>query len=218
MINQLQVNKVLLLEDHPHAQEWLSNAIISAFGEDVDIDVTASVEKAKQMLTSNIYGLVISDLHVPDGSGIELVFSSKQINSACPCVIATIYADDQHLFPSLQAGADGFILKDEGIEEITDMLRGILDGKPPISAEIASRMLQHFHKDLGHSDNPAVALTPREKEILQYLAKGMTTKACAKLMGIGYFTASEYIKNVYRKLGVHSRAEAAMEAVRLGMA
>jgi len=213
----LTSNRILLLEDHLDAQHWLADAIRMAFGEAVSIDITASVEDAKAMAAACSYGLVVADLHVPDGSGIELIFQIKQTTATCPCIVATIYSDDQHLFPALQAGADGFLLKDEGCEEIAAMLAGVLEDRPPISAAIATKILAHFHDTQSQREDCSLALTRREKEILIYLAKGMSTKECAGLMGVGYHTASEYVKNVYRKLGVHSRAEAVLEAVRMGI-
>ena len=213
----LTPDRILLLEDHLDAQRWLADAIRMAFGEAISIDITASVEDAKKMAAAYSYGLVVADLHVPDGSGIELIFQIKQTTPACPCIVATIYSDDQHLFPALQAGANGFLLKDEGREEIATMLAGILEGRPPISAAIATKILTHFHDIQSQREDSSLALTRREKEVLVYLAKGMRTKECAGLMGVGYHTASEYVKNVYRKLGVHSRAEAVLEAIRIGI-
>jgi len=210
------INQILLLEDHPDAQVWLSDALHMAFGKKIHIDTAATIADAKAFEAKNKYHLIVADLHLPDGSGTELVAQAKSHQPQCPCVVATIFSDNQHLFPALQAGADGYILKDEGKEEIATMLKGVLSGKPPISATVAQQMLQHFHQQVSASQ-ASETLTEREREILMYLSKGMSTKACGELMEISHHTASDHIKNVYRKLGVNSRAEATLEAVRMGI-
>lgn len=210
------IQNILLLEDHPDAQLWLSEALHIAFGKDIHIDIANILERGKQFEHENDYDLIVADLHLPDGSGIELIIQAKANQPQCPCVVATIFSDNQHLFPALKSGADGYLLKDESKEDIAAMLSGILDGKPPISASVAQQMLQHFHQ------SPDVQadlenLSEREREALIYLAKGMSTKACADLMDISYHTAADHIRNIYRKLDVHSRAEATIEAVRMGI-
>ena len=210
------IQNILLLEDHPDAQIWLSEALRIAFGSNIHIDIADSVGEGKAYEHKNSYDLIVADLHLPDGSGIELVKQAKIHQPQCPCVVATIFSDNQHLFPALQAGANGYLLKDETKEDIARMLAGILEGKPPISASVAQQMLQHFHQhpeDTSDLDK----LTEREREILIYLSKGMSTKDCGDLMDISFHTASDHIRNVYKKLGVHSRAEATIEAVRLGI-
>ena len=210
------IQKILLLEDHPDAQAWLCDALSMAFGDGIDVDIAGILAEGKSFEKSNVYDLIVADLHLPDGSGIELVQQAKSNQPECPVVVATIFSDTQHLFPALQAGADGYLLKDEGKEDIAEMLRGILDGKPPISASVAQQMLQHFHQQV-QPEVSVESLSNREREILIYLAKGMSTQACADFMDISYHTASDHIRNVYKKLGVHSRAEATIEAVRMGI-
>lgn len=213
-----KIQKVLLLEDHPDAQQWLSDAVKIAFGDDTQIEVTSLVKESLALEGSNSYDLIVADLHLPDGTGTRLVKQAKMKPNPCYCVVATIFSDNQHLFPALKAGVDGYLLKDEGKEDIAKMLQGILEGKPPISAMVAQQMLQHFHEGIAvEGADDCLLLTNREREILLYISKGMSTKECADLMSISYHTASEHIQNVYRKLGVHSRAEATLEAVRMGI-
>jgi DNA-binding NarL/FixJ family response regulator len=212
------INQILLLEDHPDAQVWLSDALHMAFGKKIHIDTAATIADAKAFEAKNKYHLIVADLHLPDGSGTELVAQAKNHQPQCPCVVATIFSDNQHLFPALQAGADGYLLKDESKEGIATMLKGVLDGKPPISATVAQQMLQYFHRQTSTDDAKREAgLSVREQEVLTYIAKGLSTQACADLMDISYHTASDHVRNIYRKLGVNSRAEATLEAVRMGI-
>jgi len=210
----MNIKSAIMLEDHPQAQIWLSDALKIAFGDDIRIEVCGCLKDA--MDKSHIdYDIAIIDLHLPDGSGIALLHVIKQNNPACPCVIASIYDDDSHIFPALQAGANGYLLKDESKSVIASMLKSILLQETPISPAVAKRMLHYFYQQ-GH-ETEKVSLTDREKEILTYLAKGLSTKECAQMMGVRPYTASEYIQKVYKKLNVHSRAEATLEAVRLNL-
>jgi len=106
------IQNILLLEDHPDAQIWLSEALRIAFGSNIHIDIADSVGEGKAYEHKNSYDLIVADLHLPDGSGIELVKQAKSNQPQCPCVVATIFSDNQHLFPALQAGANGYLLKD----------------------------------------------------------------------------------------------------------
>ncbi len=211
------IHKVLLLEDHRDAQTWLAHAVTLAFGADIQIDIVSLLADAKKYAREKNYDLILVDLNVPDGSGIALIRQAKLDQPDCYCVVSTIFSDKNHLFPALAAGADGYILKDEDRKDIAHMLRGILHGNPPISPSVAQHMLHYFHNNI-HDDNTQLSdLSERECDVLTCIARGMNNKACANMLSISHHTVSEYIRNVYRKLGVHSRAEATREAIRLGM-
>ncbi|HEY1181951.1 MAG TPA: response regulator transcription factor, partial [Rhodocyclaceae bacterium] len=153
----------------------------------------------------------------------------------------TLYSDDDHLFPALQCGADGYLLKEDRFEVLVEELQRIVRGQPPLSPAIARRLLSHFRPgSTGDSgpmglnsgfgqlsssgtlspSRPAALdpppewerLTPRENEVLTYLSKGFTIKEIANLMGIKWFTVNDHIKSIYKKLNASSRAEAAMLA------
>ena len=129
-------------------------------------------------------------------------------------MVATVFDDDAHLFPALRAGATGYVLKDQPAETLAAMLTGIVSGQPPLSPSIARRLLQHFQPAPA---TPASQLTPRETEVLRLIAKGLTIAEVGELLGISRHTAADYVKEVYRKLSVGNRAEAALEATRLGL-
>lgn len=210
---------VLILEDHIGAQKWLFDAIIIAFGNDNKITMTDCVKDAVSTLETNSFDLFIVDLHLPDGSGNEALILAKQLYPDMPSIVATIYSDDNHLFPALRAGATGYLLKDDSKENIANMLSGILNGVPPLSPEIATRLMSHFSEQQNTTTNKEEQpiLTNRETESLQYIVKGFSIKECAKLMKISPHTVSGYIKDIYKKLHVSSRAEVTTEAARLGL-
>ncbi len=208
---------ILILEDHLDAQQWLSDAVRLAFGEQTTVTLSGSVEQACQKLSQQRFDLFIVDLHLPDGLGNEALIYAKQHHPGMPAVIATIYSDDDHLFPALSAGAEGYLLKDDRKENIARLLTGILDGAPPLSPEIARRLVAHFNRPVAGEKTDGVELTKREIESLRYIVKGFSIRECAELMHISPHTVSGYIKTIYRKLHVSSRAEVTREAIRLGL-
>jgi len=207
------VTTALIVEDHPDARDWLRRAVQTAFP-DAHIAVEATVAGGLAQIARSAPNLALIDLELPDGSGIGLIERLRNQSPDAVIVVSTVFADDQHLFAALRAGASGYVLKDESAAKLSGMLLGIARGEPPLSPGIARRLLDHFHEP---SPTDAVALTPREREVLTLLAKGLTVAATAELLGIATNTAAGYAKNIYRKLNVSSRAEATLEATRRGL-
>ena len=134
--------------------------------------------------------------------------------------MVTIHVDDDHLFPALQAGAFGYVLKDNSEAVIVDQFRRMSQGEPPLSPAIARRILTHFASRSQQRERrnvPHVVLTDRENEVLLRVAKGFTLPEIAVQLNLSRHTISDYVKQIYRKLNVSSRAEAALEAQRLGL-
>ena len=138
-------------------------------------------------------------------------------------VVVTIYDDDDHLFPALQAGAFGYLLKEQPQETLIAQLLRMTQGEPPLSPPIARRVLSHFasspqrQKTLMRQIEHEVKLTERETDVLQRVAKGYTLPEIAQQFGLSRHTIADHIKQIYRKLNVSSRAEAALEAARRGL-
>ncbi len=204
----------LLIEDVPEAAEWLAQAVLASFPE-MSVSKAASLAEARAWLAANpAPGLALVDLGLPDGNGVDLI---AELNYRAPktvCVVASIYDDDQHIFPALRAGAQGYLLKDQGREAIAELLQGILAGRPPLSPAVARKMLSHFRVA---PELAAPALTERETEVLRLIAKGLTTAEVARLLSISANTVPSYVKEIYRKLNVSSRAEAALTARNMGL-
>ena len=133
----------------------------------------------------------------------------------------TIHDDDDHLFPALQAGAFGYLLKDQAAPATVEQFRRMSQGEPPLSPAIARRVMAHFASRSSQRGRPRtmphVALTDRENEVLLRVAKGFTLPEIAVQLELSRHTISDYVKQIYRKLNVSSRAEAALEAQRLGL-
>ncbi len=244
--------KVLILEDNPVARSFLCRVVRESFSDSILISEAGDLETARRHVGQIIEGqapvdpfkLVLVDLELPDGNGMELLALLAQYPATK--IVTTLYSDDDHLFPALQCGADGYLLKEDRFEVLVEELQKIVRGQPPLSPAIARRLLTHFRHGpgaamlkSGQTDNAPAPLsglqssrpmplgrgapldherlTPRESEVLTYLSKGFTIKEIANLMGIKWFTVNDHIKSIYKKLNVSSRAEAAVLASKQGL-
>jgi len=208
------MQNVLVLEDHPETREWLTDIIRQAFIE-VRIFEASSLAQARATIKSNQLDLALIDLNLPDGNGVEIISEISQKSPDTYCVVATIFDDDNYLFPALEAGAQGYLLKEQTTDEFINNLQGIIKGEPPISPTIARKMINHFHNDIQPSDKPD--LSGREKEILSAIAKGLSRNEAAEILGITSNTVASHLKSIYGKLNVSNRAQATLEALRLGL-
>jgi DNA-binding NarL/FixJ family response regulator len=207
------MDKILVVEDQTEIRAWIVRFVGEVFPLAHFVEAV-SVEQARKNIDASI-DLLLVDLSLPDGRGDELIKIVKHMNPHIPCVVISSFEDDDFLFPALKAGADGYLLKDQTEQELKILLTGIVNGKPPLSPAIAYRLFDFFREPAD--DVTEVNLTEREKETLRLIAKGYSVKECARMMDISHYTVAGYIKEIYRKLQVNSRAEVALEAARLGL-
>lgn len=213
-----QTGLCLLVEDQPHTRDWMLRVLASAFP-GLQIATAGSVKAAQRWLDDNgaTLTLAVVDIGLPDGSGVDIVRRlATEFPAALP-IVATIYDDDAHLFEAIAAGARGYVLKDEEASLLVAYFKRIEGGEPPLSPSIAHRMLAHFR---GPALAPAdtAGLSPRETEVLTLLARGMTVSEAATRLGLQPQTVASYVKVIYQKLNVSSRAEATREALKRGLA
>ena len=206
------MNNALIIDDVMDARFWMEEALKEAFPE-VITEHAETLLEARDCINRSCYDLALIDLQLPDGNGVDLIKEIITDQPSTLCIVVTIYDDDQHLFPALQAGASGYLLKDLPHEALKQRLQGIVEGSPPLSPAIARRLLAHFNNPAQTTHN----LTPRECEVLALIAKGITQSAVAEMLSISPHTVGDHIKNIYIKLNITSRAEATLEAARLGL-
>lgn len=209
----------LLLEDLPEVAGWLTALLHQRFA-GVQVAHAATLAQANRHLDdagNPPPELALVDLGLPDGNGVELIARLARQHPACTIVVTTLFADDAHVFPALRAGAHGYLLKDQPEERLGAALEGILRGEPPLSPSIARRLLRSFAEPAAPVAPEAETLTAREREVLVLVSKGCRLPELAEKLEISRHTVSDHLKNIYRKLNVNSRAEAALEAARLGL-
>ena len=212
------MKNILLLEDLPEIRSWLKALVMQVFP-NAQIVECARVHDALAQVSAQKFELALIDLGLPDGSGVDVVTALREAQPEALSVIVTIHDDDDHLFPALQAGAYGYILKEQSRELITEQLQRISQGEPPLSPSIARKVIAYFAAQAKPQANalPHVQLTERESEVLLRVAKGFTLPEIGVQLGLSRHTIADYVKQIYRKLNVSSRAEAALEAQRLGL-
>ena len=158
--------------------------------------------------------VVLMDINMPGMSGIECVRRLKKATPGLKVVMLTVFNDEDHVFASLKAGADGYLLKHSERATLLQSLADILRGGAPVSPQIARSLIEYFHtpKDNAPASNSPDAsnnqLTERELEVLDQLAKGASYKEIAADLDISLHTVSNHLRHVYEKLHVHSRAQA----------
>ena len=210
---------ILLLEDLPEIRAWMRKLVLQVFP-GATISESARVHDAIELVSAVKFDLALIDLGLPDGSGVDVVTKLRDLQPEAQSVVVTIHDDDEHLFPALQAGAFGYILKEQARELISEQLHRISQGEPPLSPSIARRVMAYFSakaKPQVNTNLINVSLTDRESEVLLRVAKGYTLPEIGVQLGLRRHTIADYVKQIYRKLNVSSRAEAALEAQRLGL-
>jgi len=217
---------ILLLEDLPEIRAWLRALVMQVFPGSTVIE-SARVHDALQQVGAQRFDLALVDLGLPDGSGVKVVQALREAQPDAQSVVVTIHDDDDHLFPALQAGAYGYLLKEQPREQLMEHLQRISQGEPPLSPSIARRMISYFSAQATRPAlqpqqtqdplMPNVQLTEREREVLLRVAKGFTLPEIGVQLGLSRHTIADYVKQIYRKLNVSPRAEAALEAQRLGL-
>ena len=212
------MNNILLLEDLPEIRAWIKALVLQVFPR-AQISEAAHVHDALALVSALRFELALVDLGLPDGSGVDVVAALREAQPEAQSVVVTIHDDDEHLFPALQAGAFGYVLKEQPREHFIDQLSRISQGEPPLSPSIARRVIAYFAAQARPQANavPRVQLTDRESEVLLRVAKGYTLPEIGVQLSLSRHTIADYVKQIYRKLNVSSRAEAALEAQRLGL-
>ena len=158
--------------------------------------------------------VVLMDIEMPGISGIEAVWLIKENYPEVKILMETIFEEDEKVFASICNGAEGYILKNTPPAEILEAIREIHEGGAPMTPSIASKMLKMFRAQSTPHKQQEVGLSLREKEILTCLVEGMSYKMIAEHCFISLDTVNGHIRNIYKKLQVHSKSEAVVKAIK----
>ena len=216
------INSTLVVEDLPDIRAWLVDTVRLAFPQTEVLAVGRCRDGIGEAATRR-FDLALIDLELPDGSGVSVIQALRSHQPHAVSVVVTIHDDDEHLFPALQAGAFGYLLKEAPQQDLVAGLHRVAQGEPRLSPSIARRLLRHFSDGgargvmAGRADPDEVVLNARETDLLQRVAKGYALPEIAGQLGLSRHTVADYVKQIYRKLNVSSRAEAALEAARRGL-
>lgn len=199
--------RVALVEDHPAFRQRLAERL--RFFDAVTLTHTAEDgERFLRMLEDEerLPQVVLMDIEMPGLSGIETTRRLKAAHPGIDVLMLTVFEHDESIFASIRAGASGYLLKDTPAAEVVRAVLELAEGGAPMSPGIARRVLERARAAAAPAPADAFDLTDRERELLQHLVDGSTEEAIAEALFISPHTVRTHIKNIYKKLHVHSRA------------
>ena len=199
--------KVGIVEDERAAREnWVK--ILNAHPKLTCVAACATGEDALKRLPDCQPDVILMDINLPGMLGIKCTALLKERLPAAYILMVTAFSNNDYIFESLQAGASGYLLKSKSSEEVTNSIIEVMEGGVPMTGQIARRVIEVFRKPVPQGqENPQ--LTPREQEILQWIAKGLSNKEIASQINTTVHTVGKHIEHIYEKLHVHCRTEAA---------
>ena len=208
------MTKILIVEDLSETRRWLTEIVCAAFP-DCDIHEAPSMRAGIAQAAARDYDVALIDLGLPDGSGLDVLRNLRLLRPETVCVVTTVMGDDASIVGALSAGAQGYLLKDQSQDLLIRQLRQMAEGIPALSPSVARRIMEHFRRTGPTA--PDDDLTAREREVLGLIGRGLRNGEVATTLDISENTVAGYIKGIYRKLGISSRAEASWHAARLGL-
>ena len=240
MMNAVEssVWRVAVVEDNHQHREFLESCVqahprLSLAG------AFSTLASARVWFASNDADLLLIDLGLPDGSGLTLMREVHARWPACDMLVVSMFGDEENVVASIEAGAVGYVHKDDDAADIAQTLLAVKQGASPISPMIARHLLRRMQpsakpdtlaasrlaalapagddETTANGEPAPVVLSRREQEVLEFIARGFSYAEIARQQGVTVHTVQTYIKKLYGKLAVHSRSEAVFEAHRLGL-
>ena len=203
--------RVLIVDDH----EVLAEALSQVLGQEPGLlvaGIAPDLAQARALVVSATPDVVLLDHRLPDGDGVAALPELQALRRTAAFVVLTATTADSVLVAAIENGAAGFVSKTRGVGEVTAAVRSAAAGEAVISPELLARLLPRFQRGAGHTSTPE--LTEREREVLGYLADGLSNAAIAERMVVSVHTVRNHLANLSAKLGAHSKLEALSIAIR----
>lgn len=199
--------RILIVDDHPVVRAGLTSMLATQPGLEV-IGSASCGEEALEMLHVQSADLILLDLRMPGMNGIDTLLALKRTGSTAHTIVLTSFETDEDIYRAVQAGAEGYLLKNTSLREMVEAIRAVNAGRRYIPRPIASRLAERMMRS---------NLTARELEILRMLAKGLTNKQVGSALGISDNTVRNHVNSIIEKLEVSDRTEAATTAIQRGI-
>lgn len=210
--------RIMVVEDEPEMLRQITQ-MASESGSCSVVCAAKNCAEAHQFLDNHSMDVMLVDLALPDGSGLDLIKKATLLHPLADVMVITVFGDESNVFKALENGASGYLLKDSLPEDFIGVVKLLRSGGAPINPIIARQIVKRFKRS-AEVPVPALGdskLTEREIEILNLIARGFSTSEAANLCGLSPHTVIAHIKKVYRKLRVNSRSQALYEANLLGV-
>jgi DNA-binding NarL/FixJ family response regulator len=205
--------RVVLVEDDARFRAAFAAAIEGSAGLVLQAQA-AGLKEGLALLTGSPADVLLVDLGLPDGSGVDLIKATRIAWPACDIMVSSVFGDEAHVLRSIEAGAVGYLLKDSEPQRIVEQIRNLRAGGSPISPLIARQILARLRPAVTSGET---SLTARESEVLNYITKGFNYDDIARLLQVSRSTVLTYVRRIYAKLQVSSKTEAVYEARKLGL-
>ena len=205
--------RILIVDDHPIVRQGLATVLRLL----PDLEVVGEARDGREALAAVgavTPDLVLMDLVMPEMDGVAAIAAIKAQRPALPILALTTFADAEMVLGAVQAGVDGYVLKDVDVEELARAVRQVHSGQPYLHPAAT----RHLVQATARPDRSPERLTAREEEVLTLVAQGLTNREIARALGIAEKTASVHVSNVLAKLGLASRTQAALYAAHAGLA
>lgn len=202
--------KILVVEDEPRLHTIVAESLAER---DLELSFVQTFSDAIQSMSERSFDAFLVDLGLPDGDGVRLIAEAQRLQPDAPSLVLTSTVIRRTVLEALRAGASGYLSKSDLLEKLPSALDEVLSGGMPISISAARYVLEHLQRRESPSHGE---LTPRERELLQLLARGLTYKECGKLLGVSINTVRTHIRAIYEKLHAANKAEAVMLAMKEG--
>lgn len=210
--------RIVLVEDDEPIRRRLA-AIITDWPGATLVAACATLAEAVAAIEAQSFDLLVTDLKLPDGNGIEAIRLVGRRHPRAEAMVISVLTDERSVLDAIEAGAAGYLLKDADSLDLIEAITDLMAGRSPISSRIARVLVRRLSErgDMAEPDEDRPSLTPREMDILWGVAKGFTYGELAERLGMSRQTVPVHIRNIYRKLQASNRSEAVFEATRLGL-
>jgi DNA-binding NarL/FixJ family response regulator len=208
--------RVMIVDDHAVVREGI-RTYLELEDRIVLVGEAANGREAAEKVRALKPDVVLMDLLMPEMDGIAATRAIKQQAPDVKVIVLTSFTDDEHIMPAIEAGATGYLLKDVSAEELVKAIQGAYQGQAQLHPEVARRLMEQVRQPRKR-EQPGEELTPREREVLRLIAKGMSNKEIARELVMTERTVKGHVSNILGKLNLQDRTQAALYAVRHGLA
>jgi NarL family two-component system response regulator LiaR len=208
--------RILIADDHAIVRKGLRTLIASEDGMEVAGEAGDGVEAVRKALALQP-DVILMDMVMPRQSGLAAIQKLQEENCRSRILVLTSFAEDEQIFPSIRAGALGYLLKDASPDELLQAIYDVHRGEPSLDPSVALKLMQEISRptELPLTEDP---LTEREVEVLRLVAQGMSNQEIAEALVISQRTAANHVANILSKLHLANRTQAALYALREGLA
>ncbi len=208
--------KIVVADDHEVVREG-TRRMLERESDMVVVGEAADGREAVRLVSELRPDVLVLDVRMPGLSGIEVTRKVKEVHPRVRVLVFTAHDDSRYVFPLLDAGADGYLLKTVGQRDLVKAIRDVYRGETALHPSVARRVVQRLtHKDRFQAEGMVEALTEREMEVLRAVARGWSNKEVSAALHISPHTVQVHLSNIFAKIGVNTRTEAVLYAIRQG--